>query len=249
MKITTSTLSLSAIIISCLSPIAFAQFSNTKTKRSSTSLNSDPKILELEDYSTPIKLLLVKDTALYASKTGNKSRKLGTLASGSEVQLVAMTKDVYRIAGKGKYGKIKGWVSPKSVASQDPDFVENLRKFYVRQINVNEFIANKQVAIGMTVEEVTQAIGAPTKKEKAITKDGNSGTYQYIDNEEQKHYRYIQDPNTGRLFKQLSHVSTIEKSNTSIDFENNVVTAIVTKDDNSGSRINTISPPIYFRFR
>jgi len=244
MKITTI-LSISAISLGAIAPIASAQFSSSRTSK--TSLNNDPEILELEDYSTPIKLLLVKDTALYASKSGNKSRKLGTLTSGSSVQLVAMTQNVYRIAGKGKYGKIRGWVSPKSVASQDPDFVENLKNLYQRQIKVNELIAKKQVAIGMTIEEVGKALGKPTKKEVAITKDGNSGSYQYIQHDQQKHYRYVSNQLTGTVYKQLSHITNIEKSNTSIDFINDVVTSITTKDDASESQINTIIPPIYFR--
>jgi len=237
MKITTTTLGISAIVLGSLSPIVSAQFSTARSSKPKISLNNDPTILELENYETPIKLLLTKDTALFASKAGNKSRKLGTLPAGSSVQLVAMTENVYRVSGKGKYGKIKGWVSPKSLASQDPNFIENLQKLYQRQLKVNNFIANKQVAIGMTLN-----------KESVITKDGTSGTYQYIENEHQKHYRYIKDQVTGRLFKQLSHVTTIEKYNTSIDFENNIVTAITSKDDNSESRINTITPPIFFRF-
>jgi len=244
MKITTI-LSISAISLGAIAPIASAQFSSSRASKAS--LNNDPEILELEDYTTPIKLLLVKDTAIYASKTGNKSRKLGTLTSGSSVQLVAMTENVYRIAGKGKYGKIRGWVSPKSVASQDPNFIGNLKNLYQRQIKVNQLIAKKQVAIGMTVEEVGKALGKPTKKEVAITKDGSSGSYQYIQHDQQKHYRYVSDHLTGRVFKQLSHVTTIEKSNISIDFVNDVVTAITTKDDASEGQINTIIPPIYFR--
>ena len=248
MKITTTTLGVTIILLGCLSSITSAQFSTGRTSKSRSSLNNDPEVLELENYETPIKLLLTKDTTLFASKTGNKSRRLGTLPAGASVQLIAMTENVYRVAGKGKYGKIKGWVGPKSLASQDPKFIENLQMLYKRQVKVNNFIANKQVAIGMTIKEVTQSLGTPTKKESVITKEGTSGTYQYIENEQQKHYRYVKDQTTGRLFKQLSHVTTIEKYNTSVDFENNVVTAIISKDDNSQSSINTITPPIYFTF-
>jgi len=131
MKITTTTLGISAIVLGSLSPIVSAQFS--------TARSSKPP-------------------------------------AGSSVQLVAMTENVYRVSGKGKYGKIKGWVSPKSLASQDPNFIENLQKLYQRQLKVNNFIANKQVAIGMTLNEVAQSLGNPTKKESVITKDGTSGT-------------------------------------------------------------------------
>ncbi len=245
-KTLATSFTLATLSLAIISPIVSAQFSNQRA--SSTTLNTDPDVLSLENYPSPIQLLVAKDTALYASKTGIKSRKLGSLSAGAPVQLIAMTEKAYRVSAKGKYGKLKGWVSPNSVASKDPNFVENLKKLYHRQLNVNKLIANKQVAIGMTITEVNQALGEPTKKQVTLTKDGSSGTYEFIETEKQKHYRHIQDRQTGQIFRQLSHVTTVEKSNVAVDFINDVVTAIVTKDNSSAPTIETIIPPLYFRY-
>ncbi|MGJ8658005.1 MAG: hypothetical protein ACSHX6_16275 [Akkermansiaceae bacterium] len=243
MKTITSVLTIFSLSIGLLTPLSAAP---TLTK---SGLDDDPEVVYLEHYtSIPIKFLLIEDTALYASKTGKSSRKIGTLSAGSSVQLLAMNENAYRISGKGKYGLIKGWVSPKSVASQDPKFVENLHQLYLRQMKVNKLIKNQQVAIGMTVSEVVQSLGEPTKKEDKITKDGRSGTYEFIQLEEEKHYRYVTDARTGNVYKQLSHITTEEKSNITVEFESDVVTAITSKEDNGPGKVNIVVPPIIFRY-
>lgn len=243
MKSFTSILAISTLSLGLLAPLSAAP----DLKKSG--LDDDPSLVYLEHYtSMPIKFLLIEDTALYASKTGKNSRKLGTLASGSSVQLLAMNENAYRISGKSKYGLLKGWVSPKSLASQDPKFVENLQQLYRRQMKVNNLISNKQVAIGMSVSEVIQSLGEPTKKEDKITKDGRSGIYDFIQLEEKKHYRYITDPRTGNLYRQLSHITTEEKSKVTVEFESNVVTSITSKEDNGPGKINIIIPPVIFGY-
>jgi hypothetical protein len=212
-------------------------------------LDDDPEVVYLEHYtSIPITFLTIEDTAIYASKKGRSSRKLGTFSSGTSVQLLAMNENAYRISGKGKYGLLKGWVSPKSLASKDPKFVENLQKLYERQMKVKALIENKQVAIGMSLSEVLQSLGEPTKREDRVTKDGKSGTYEFIQFDEQKHYRYVTDPRTGNIYKQLSHITTEEKSNITVEFEKNLVTAITAKEDKGPGKINIIVPPIIFGF-
>ena len=239
----TSILYVAGITLSMLMPLTAAP----AIKKSG--LDNDPDVVYLKYYtSIPIKFLTIKDTALYASKKGKSSRKLGTFSSGTSVQLLAMNENAYRISGKGKYGLLKGWVSPKNLASLDPKFVENLQKLYERQMRVTALIKNKQVAIGMSLSEVIQALGEPTKKQDRVTKDGRSGKYEFIQFEEQKHYRYLTDRHTGQIFKQLSHITTEEKSNITVEFANNVVTAITAEEDNGPGKINIIVPPIIFGF-
>lgn len=243
MKKFTSTLSAVGILIALLSSL------NAAPDVRKSGLDDDPEVVYLRHYtSIPIKFLTIEDTALYASKNGKVSRKLGVLSTGSSVELLAMTENAYRISGQGKFGLLKGWVSPNSLASKDPKFVENLKKLYERQIKVKALIKNKQVAIGMSVSEVLQSLGEPTKKQERVTKDGRSGQYEFIDFTEEKHYRYITDPRTGQIFRQLSHVTTEEKSNVTVEFENNLVTAITSEEDNGPGKVNIIVPPIIFGF-
>ncbi len=243
MKKITSFITKTAIFTTLISQL------NAAPAAKKSGLDNDPEVVYLEHYtSVPIKFLTIEDTTLYASKKGKNSRKLGTLSSGSSVQLLAMNHNAYRISGKGKYGLIKGWVNPKSLASLDPKFVENLQKLYERQMKVKALIKNKQVAIGMSLGEVLQSLGEPTKKQDRVTKDGRSGKYEFIQFDEQKHYRYVTDPRTGQVYRQLSHVTTEEKSNTTVEFENGVVTAITTKEDKGPGKTNIIVPPVVFGF-
>ncbi len=211
--------------------------------------DNDPEVVYLEHYtSIPIKFLTIEDTALYSSKKGKSSRKLGTFSPGTSVQLLAMNENAYRISGKGKFGLLKGWVNPKNLGSQDPEFVANLQALYKRQMKIQALIKNKQVAIGMSLSEVLQSLGKPTKKEDRVTKDGRSGKYEFIKFDEQKHYRYVTNPRNGEIYRQLSHITTEEKSNVTVEFENNVVTAVTAKEDNGPGKINIVVPPIIFGF-
>lgn len=243
MKKLTSILYLTSISYLLLTSVTIAQNDNK------SGLDNDPEVIYLSEYtSVPISFLTIDDTAIYASKKGTSSRKIGTFAAGTSVQLLAMDKNAYRISGKGKYGLLNGWVSPKSLASTDPKFVENLNQLYDRQMKVNALIENKQVAIGMSLSEVILSLGEATKKEERVTKDGKSGKYEFIQFEEQKHYRYVTDPRTGSIYKQLSHITTEEKANITVEFENNLVVAITSKEDKGPGKINIIVPPIVFGF-
>lgn len=215
--------------------------------KNKSGLDNDPEVIYLKEYtSVPVTFITIGETPIYASKKGNSSRKLGTFTAGTSVQLLAMDRDAYRISGKGKYGLLNGWVSPKSLANEDPKFVETLKQLYDRQMKVNTLIANNQVAIGMSVSEVLQSLGEPTKKEDRVTKNGKSGKYEFIQFEEHKHYRYVTDPRNGSVYKQLSHITTEEKSNITVEFEDNLVTAISSKEDSGPGKINIIVPPIIF---
>lgn len=239
----TSILYITGLSLAMLTPLTAAP----AMKRSG--LDNDPEVVYLEHYtSIPIKFLTIEDTVIYSSKKGKSSRKLGTFSAGSSVRLLAMNQNAYRISGKGKFGLLKGWVNPKNLASQDPKFVENLQKLYKRQMKVQGLIRDKQVAIGMSLSEVLQSLGDPTKKQDRVTKDGRSGKYEFIQFDEQKHYRYVTNPRNGEIYRQLSHVTTEEKSNITVEFVNNVVTAITAKEDNGPGKINIIVPPIIFGF-
>lgn len=238
---------LSAIIIGSIQLIPTADALPSKKKTSL--LDNDPDVIYLNQYvAKPIKFLTVDNANIYSSKKGNASRKLGVFKPGSEVTLLAMNATAYRVSGKGKHGKISGWVSPKKLASKDPKFVENLQLLYKRQILIKQLIANKEVAIGMTIKEVSQSLGEPTKKTSKVTKDGKTGQWDFIVYEEQKHYNYFTDPRSGQTYRKLSHITNEEKSKISVEFVNNVVTSVTTMEDNGPDKIKIITPPIIFGF-
>lgn len=212
-------------------------------------LDNDPDVIYLNQYlAKPIKFIAIDYANAYSSKKGKTSRKLATFKPGDELELVAMTANAYRVSGKGKHGKVTAWVSPKTLANKDPKFVANLKLLYDRQITVNKLITANEVAIGMTIDEVSLSLGQPTKKTSKVTKDGISGSWEFITYEEQKHYNYITDPISRQVYKQVSHITTEEKSKITVEFANNLVTSVTTMEDNGPGKIRIVNPPIIFGF-
>ena len=208
-------------------------------------LDNDPEVVVFEPKDEMI-LLVVKESTVFATKKGG--RKLGTYPVDTKLRVLGMTDKGYKVKGKAKHSLVTGWVSPKNLASKQPKFVEELKQYYEREMEIRELIANKEVAIGMTIDEVEQSIGQPTKKESRITKDGRTGKWEFIKGKERKHYTNTVDPRTGQVFRRFSHVTIEEQEKLTIEFENNVVTAISSLENNSAGNIRIIVPPIIFGF-
>lgn len=210
-------------------------------------LNNDPDVIYLNEHiDRTIHLLVVKQATIYATKKGG--RRLGSFPANTKVELLAITGNAYRVKGQASHAGVTGWVNPNLLASKDKDFIANLKKLYERQMVVKELIANKDVAIGMTLEEVRKSLGEPTESEVKQTRKGESGKWDFVVSVEQKHYRTVVDPYTGRAFRQLSHVTTEEKARTTIEFEDNTVTAVTRKKNNGPGKVRIIPAPIIFHW-
>lgn len=207
-------------------------------------LDSDPDVVYLSEHiEKPIELRIIKEAPIFSDKEGQ--RQLGTVTTGQQVHLEAMTAKAYRVTAKTGGNPIKGWVAPWAFASKDPDFVENLKKLFERQIEVQKLIEANEVAIGMTLEEVGKALGKPTKTTQRRTKDGLSGSWEFIDFEEVSHYDYVRDPLTGRVYRQFSHTTREEKGKTVVEFEGDVVTAIEESETlDRPAPVKIIGPPV-----
>lgn len=208
-------------------------------------LDSDPEVVYLAEHlDKPIELRVIKPAPIFSDKEGK--RELGTVLADQKVVLEAMTGRAYRVTAKTTGNRVKGWVAPWAFASKDPEFVENLKKLYERQLEVAKLIDERKAAIGMTLGEVGKALGTPTKTKVRQTEKGRSGSWEFIDYEEIKHYSYVRDPLSGNVFRQLSHVTREEKGKTRIEFEDDVVTAIEQSEDRGGGGVRIVVPPVFF---
>ena len=231
-----------ALIVLTLSLISLGSANPRKSL-----LNNDPDVIYLNEHiDHTITLLVIQPTTVYATKKGG--RRLGGFAANTKVELLAMTDKAYRVKGKATHGGVTGWVKPNDLASKDKDFISNLKKLYERQMIVKELIANKDIAIGMTLDEVNQSLGEPTETEVKQTRAGQSGKWDYIVSEEQKHYRTITDPRTGSIYRQLSHVTTEERSRITIEFEDDLVTSVTRKKNNGPGKTRIIPAPVIFHW-
>jgi hypothetical protein len=229
----------SALLLSFFLP---ASAQSRRPERKSL-IDRDPDVVHLAEHvKAPIELRVIKDAPVYSDKNGN--RKLGTLQADQTVVLEAMTERAYKVRGKGQKHGLSGWVGPHAFASKDPDFVANLKKLHARQIEVQALIEEKQVALGMTPEEVSRSRGNPTKTTVKQTEKGQSGRWEYIDYEQVSHYNYVRDPVSGNVFRQLSHVTREEKGKTVVEFDNGVVSALEESEQRGGAAVKIIVPPV-----
>jgi hypothetical protein len=230
----------SALLLSLLLPVS----AQTKRPERKSLIDRDPDVVHLAELvKDPIELKVVKDAAVFTDKNGKN--KLGILKADQTVILEAMTDKAYKVRGQGEKNGISGWVGPSAFSSKDPNFVENLKKLHDRQIEVEALIAEKQVAIGMTPDEVSRARGNPTKTSVKQTEKGQTGRWEYIDFEQVEHYNYRRDPVSGQVFRQLSYVTQEEKSKTVVEFVNGLVSSL----EESEQRRNApkiIVPPVVF---
>jgi len=228
-----------ALLAACLVlPLA------AETKRKSL-LDSDPDVVYLATaLKNPIDLKVVKEAPVFSDKEGKI--RLGTLKAEQTVRLEAITDKIYRVRGQGTRDGIAGWVAPWAFSSKDPEFVAHLKKLYERQIQVQALIKEKQVAVGMTLDEVSESRGKPTKTSLRKTDKGQSGRWEYIDYDEVKNYVTRVDPATGQAYRQLVSVTQVEKSRTAVEFENDVVTAVEESEDHQGGNVRIIIPPVVF---
>jgi hypothetical protein len=220
---------------------ALAQIKRAERK---SLLDQDPDVVYFEEGSKkPIMLGVIKEAPVYSDKEGKV--KLGTLKADQTVRLEAMTDRAYKVRGKGTSDGISGWVPPWAFSSKDPKFVENLKLLYARNLQVQKLIDAHQVAVGLTMEEVTKSLGTPTKTTMRKTGEGQSGRWEFIDYEEVKNYANVRDPMTGQIFRQLISVTQIEKGKTAVEFENGMVSAVEESEDRQKSN-NTriIVPPL-----
>ncbi len=232
--------------ITCLA-LATAIVLPTTAAPKKSLLNNDPDVIYISEHiDHTITLLVAKPAIAYATKKGG--RRLGVFKAGTKVELLAITDKAYRVKGKATHAGVTGWVNPQLLASKDKNFIANLKQLYKRQMIVKELIANKDVAIGMTLKEVRLSLGEPTETESKQTRKGETGKWDYVVTEQQKHYRLVYDPHTGNTYRQLSYITTEEKSRLSIEFEDNIVTSVTRKKNNGPGKITIVPAPVIFHW-
>jgi hypothetical protein len=214
-----------------------------QNRRPTSLLNNESGVVYLDQIMDKrVELDVVKQSPVFSDRNGKI--RLGFLKADQKVKVEAITDKVYRVRGQGLSDGIVGWVAPSAFASSDPDFVKRFKEIYDRQILVRELIDANQIAIGMTLKEVEQSVGKPTKTSQRKTEKGNSGLWEYIEYKEIKHYTTRVDPVSGRAYRVLSQIEQIEKERTNIEYENDIVTAIEESEDRRRRRnLPTLVPP------
>ncbi len=238
-----SRMKLSILVLSCCLALPLAAAPKRGERKSL--LEAEPGVVYLAHFvKNPVELKVIKEAPVFSDKEGRQ--RLGTLKSDQNVKLEAVTDKIYRVRGQGTVDGIAGWVAPWAFSSKDPQFVLHLKEFYARQIQVQALIDAKTAAVGMTMDEVTLALGKPTKTSVRKTEKGQSGLWEFVETKEVKHYITRTDPATGQVYQQLSHITQEEKSRTNVEFVDNIVSAVEQSENHRRGDVRIIVPPVFF---
>ncbi|MFT5468790.1 MAG: hypothetical protein ACI8UO_003902 [Verrucomicrobiales bacterium] len=189
-------------------------------------LSREAGAIYLEDFMDPddqVVLRVAHAAPVFYQLDG--ARRLGTLRPGHDAEVIAISNKAYLVRAKAEHVDVVGWVTPKAFqAHSGKDFVAALKELYKRQVLVNDLIAKRQVALGMTIPEVKLALGDPDRVNQTIEAEGRKDSLEFITYEKvlQPVTRYDQ---SGVPFRDYVYVK-VETGKTTIDFKDEIVTGI-----------------------
>ncbi len=135
-------------------------------------------------------------------------RYVGTLRMPQTVEVQAISDGPYRVKGLAQQGQILGWVDPKFLAPLDPEILTALRTAEERRVAVAALIAAKEIAMGMTAEEVQASLGRPQKKTTRSQKDQADQTvWEYVKYATVPQYSTVRNPD-GSLSTVTTYIKT-----------------------------------------
>ena len=218
-----------------------------RVRRSTTKLPVEPGTIHVEDMLIrPVILKILVDTPIYANAT--MDRATGSMAPGTLVKLVGFSDTAYRVRGRARHGDTSGWVRMADALSPDPNLLPNLKKLHERQTQVEALIAEHQIALGMTSEEVMASMGKPSRKTSKLSAAGKDEKFEYIVYERVPQYNTSFDA-FGRPFQSVTYLK-VETGSLSVNFKNSIVETIEETKGNplGGGGMKIVPGPMMFNY-
>jgi hypothetical protein len=191
---------------------------------------------------TSLKAPLISAAPAYFDLAG--SRYAGTLRFPQVVEIQAITNTAYRVTGRAQQGQITGWIDPAQLQKLPDELVANIKKAEERRVTVEGLIAKKEVAIGMTTDEVKRSIGDPAQRTDRMDGAGASQVWEYI------RYKLVPQQTTSVGPGGLAIISTtyikIPTGRLTVNFKEGIVEAINQVEGNisTGEQVGVVVPPI-----
>jgi hypothetical protein len=200
----------------------------------------------LDDVTQKPILLKIKDSAI-AYSTVQGQTPLGTFLAGTSVTLLAFSDKAGRVRGRAAHGDIVGWVGLGFLDGAEAAFFDRLKQAAARQTEVQAMIEQKQIAIGMTPNEVQQSLGKPTERRTRIDGAGSAEAWLYI-TYERVPQRVAQRNILGQVIYSTVYVK-METGRVEIAFAQGTVSHIESAEGRpeTTSRSRMIVPPIILR--
>ncbi|MBK1833966.1 hypothetical protein [Roseibacillus ishigakijimensis] len=227
-----------SLLVHLLVPLLALAEDRSSVRRSL--IDSDPEVVYVADLfpeGEEVELTVASPAHVYATKTGG--RKLGVLTEG-KVKLIGFDNRACKVQGQGRIG----WVKPSLLRAREGNVQELMKEVYAREMEVRALIDKGEIALGMTRDEVCRVMGEPTKKTLRRSKEGVSGTLEFAEYEEVKHYQPVVDPYTGAVYRRYTHTTQEEKSKVVVEFENGVATVIEENEQQKGGDVKVVLRPV-----
>ena len=207
----------------------------------------EPGAVYLEDFlKQPVRLTTLAETNIfYQSDLG---RYLGTIRKGQIVELQAVGENAYRIRGKAQQGQVAGWVAAAALSPLKQEFLDNLRGNAARKAEVDALIQKNEVAVNMTPEEVSKALGKVSKKTSRLDANGREEVWEFIRYERVPQEITGYDRN-GNLVRSITYVK-VPNGKLSVTFQNNLVSALEQSEGtlDRDARVKIVTAPINVAF-
>lgn len=206
-----------------LALLTTSAFAASATPRGGSALPREIGAIYFEDLGIkPVKLAVIGEASVYSQITNGNY--LGILRRGTSAEVLAISDTAIRVRGTAQQGGVAGWVPATGLTPLKADFVESVKKNAQRKADVDALIAKGEVALNMTHEEVTSALGKPQKTKSKLDVKGRQEVWEFI--------RYTRIPQeTPGVDQQGRPVITIiyvkvPAGKLSVTFENNLVSSL-----------------------
>ena len=209
----------------------------------SAALPTEPGTISVEDLlPRPLRLSVKQEAVIYYHATFD--RALGQMAAGTPVTVVGLSDMGCRVRGRARHGDVAGWMKFSDLAMGDPKLPEKLKALYERQMRITELIAQHEVAIGMTRDEVDRSLGRPTRTSTKVTAAGREERLEYAIFQKVPQAAIGRAPN-GQLVESVIYVK-VEVGTLSVSFKNGVVEVIEETKGNplAGAPVKIVPVPI-----
>ncbi len=140
----------------------------------------EPGAIYFSDFDLkPLRLKLNEAAPVYFDTA--QTRYAGTLRFPQTIQAEALSADgLLRIRGNAQQGGVAAWVNPQFLEPLPEGFAANLAKAEKRRIEVEALISRNEVALGMTLDEVSRSLGKPQKRTQRASKEGIQQVWEYV---------------------------------------------------------------------
>lgn len=220
----------------------------------------EPGAIYLSDFGLkPLRIRILRPASCYFDV--GMARYAGTLRFPQIVQVEALMETVCRIRGNAQQGGVAAWISYNELEPLPEGLLANLKKSEERRKLVDALIAKKEVAIGMTIDEVGRSLGRPQKTTNRADKEGTQQIWEFIKYELVPQTTYAPGfsqtiiPNPGKQGGVIVQGGSGYVANTiyvkvpvgtlKVSFNDGLVEALdQTEGTTAGGQVSIVTPPI-----